>query len=125
MALHWKRRLAEWRAVVRDYGRGHYASMVLAILSGPVPARVWRSRLHKCMRCPILNRERMICRHELPNGGVLGCSCSVTMLALSAAPYERGCWARMVDTSGKEGWPSYHFPNVRAKLRAVWRFLFP
>lgn len=121
--FHWRKRLSEWRAVVRQYGRGHYMGMVVALLSGPVPTDTWRERMKICLRCPVLDRERMICRKELGDGRVLGCSCYTPLLALTAAPYKRGCYAREI--TEHEGWPSYVFKSRRAKLRAVWRFIFP
>ena len=119
--LNWKKRIAEWRAVVRQFGRGRYAGMIIAVASGPVPANVWRDRMRVCLRCPILDRERMACRKELSDGRTLGCNCYTPFLALTAAPYPRGCWARQI--TDNEGWPIFTFPSWRAKVRAVWRFL--
>lgn len=119
--LNWKKRIAEWRSIVRDYGRGHHLGMIIAIASGPVPEDVWRTRMRVCLRCPILDRERMACRKALSDGRTLGCNCYTPFLALTAAPYPRGCFARQI--TDYDGWPSYIFASWREKVCAVWRFI--
>lgn len=122
--LNWKRILSEWAHVARQHaGLSSGVTMAAAILSGPVPADVWRDRIRVCLKCPILDRETMACRRVLSDGSTLGCGCHAPLLALTAAPYPKGCFARQL--TEREGWPIYTFPSRRAKIRAVWQFIFP
>lgn len=120
--LHWRKRLGTWARHIRaQRGRVPWVKMALGLLSGPVPAEVWRSRIRTCARCPVKSPEAWVCRRELSDGRVIGCSCDLVMKCLTAAPYARGCYARML--SETEGWPAYVFPTRWAKIRAVWRFI--
>lgn len=124
MALHWKRRLSEWVVVARKHhGLASGLTMLRALMSGPVPADVWRSRIRVCLRCPVLSRSDWACHAVLADGRVCGCKCYVPYLALTAVPYEGGCWAHQY--APPAGWPAYKFPSFRAKVAAVFRFLFP
>lgn len=123
--LHWRKHLSHWAAHVRSqHGRVPWGNMLLAVLSGPVPAQVWRSRIRTCAHCPVRSKEGWICQTTLANGDTVGCNCVIVFKALSAAPYPKGCFAYEV-TGGQEGWPAHHFPNRRAKFAAVLRFLRP
>jgi hypothetical protein len=122
--LRWSQRIREWAVVARQHaGLASGLTMLRAILSGPVPREVWRARIKTCLTCPVLDRRTMACRRVMPDGSVIGCSCFTPFLAITAAPYPKGCYARQ--RLPNEGWPSYRFPSRRAKVRAVLRFLFP
>lgn len=49
----------------------------------------------------------------------IGCHCAVNILALTAAPYEHGCYGKGLEDS--IGWPVYRDP--RGRLRAFLDFL--
>jgi hypothetical protein len=125
--LIWSKRIAEWRTVMAQKGvEVSIVSLARAVLSGPVPADVWRDRMRVCLRCPVFNRELKACHKRIESGAFhrdLGCRCYTPFLAFTAVPYTRagGCWAREIATN--EGWPAYIFPSRWAKVRAAWRFL--
>lgn len=133
--LHWPTRIKEWRTVLALKGvKVSAVSMLRAILSGPVDRSVWRPRMRKCGKCPIGSRRLLrdengvltwtglhACRREHTLGQILGCGCNTTLLALTAAPYERGCWARQITKN--EGWASLHYPSRWAKVKAVMKFV--
>ncbi len=122
--LNWPRRLREWLHVAHlNAGVLSALPMLRALASGPVPAEVWRARMRTCLRCPILDRETMACRKVNFEGRVLGCRCYTPFLAITAAPYARGCWAHNI--APHEGWPVYVFAGWRDRVQAVWRFIFP
>lgn len=133
--LHWKKRISEWKRVVALAAHGapfwwrarfyvvSALKMTRAILSGPVPAEVWRDRIRTCLKCPVLDRKMMVCRRVMPDGTIYGCQCSVTFLALTAAPYPEGCWFRQ--RVSYEGWASHRFASRREKWLAVCGFIFP
>lgn len=99
------RRLREWRAAVRAAGRKvSWWVMLRALWSGRVPRAVWRQRMRVCLRCPVL-RAGLICG----DGQTLGCSCYTPFLAMTAQPYEKGCWVRQVGVL-TEGWGPYWKP---------------
>lgn len=122
--IAWRKRIAEWQTVMAHKGvEVSVLALLRAILSGPVPADVWRDRMRICMRCPVYNRDLKACmqRHPLEPDRILGCGCYTPFKALTAAPYPRGCFARQI--TDHEGWPNYIFASWRAKFRAVWRFI--
>lgn len=132
--LHWRKRISEWRTVMAQKGvKVSIVSLARAVLSGPVPADVWRDRMRVCLRCPIYNADLKACRQPNPRGPDyldLGCGCYTPFSALTAVPYTKagGCWAREITknaepASAREGWGAYLFPSRWAKVRAVWRFL--
>lgn len=99
-----RRHLPAWRAAVRTAGRNSsLGAMLRALLSGPVPAEIWRARMRVCLKCPVLVREGMTCGR--PGAGI-GCACFVPFKAMTAAPYTEGCWARAIGMT-TEGWPAY------------------
>lgn len=121
--LRWRKRLPEfWRVAQQHAGLLDVLAMARAVLSGPTPPDVWRSRVRCCLRCPILDRQTMACHVAMRDAKPLGCGCYTPFLALTAAPYPKGCFARQI--TPREGWPNYVFPNWRAKVRALWRFAF-
>ncbi len=133
--LAWGKRIAEWRAVMAHKGVNvSVLALARAVLSGPVPADVWRDRMRVCLRCPVFNHELKACHKRINDGPYhrdLGCNCYTPFLALTAAPYtkEGGCWAREVTKeaqpqSAKEGWGAYIFKSQLEKIRAVFRFVF-
>lgn len=112
---------APWHWRVRAFAVAAF-KMLRALASGPVPASVWRDRMRVCLRCPIYDQKLKACRKVMPSvGRILGCFCFVPYLALTAAPYEHGCWVHEI-TDG-EGWPIYRFHSRKAKIKAVWRFI--
>lgn len=122
--LKWRKHLGVWARRIRaQHGRVPWLKMVHGLLTGPVPAAVWSERIRVCARCPVRSPDAWICRRELTDGRVIGCNCDLVLKCLTAAPYPRGCYARQV--TDHEGWAAYVFPSRTAKLRAVWRFLFP
>lgn len=123
--LHWGKRIRHWAGVMSTYhGKVPWRNLILAALSGPVPAQVWNERIRKCARCPVRSEDDWICHNELGDGRTVGCGCDLVFKALSAAPYPKGCWAYQV-TDGHEGWPAHRFPSRWARWLAVVRFLFP
>lgn len=131
MALAWKVRLREWRTVLAAKGvKVSTWALVRAVLSGPVPADVWRERIRTCARCPVKSRTGWVCGRTLPDGSKIGCNCYLPLLALTAVPYspEGGCWGREVSKDFKPaeriGWVARPFKSRWAKIRAVWRFVF-
>lgn len=127
--LHFRKRLSEWRTVLAAKGvKVSTWALVRAVLSGPVPADVWRNRIRVCLRCPVYNRELKTCHNVVPDGRVIGCGCYVPFKALTAAPYRLGCWGREVSKDFKPaeriGWVAHSFTSRWAKIRAVWRFIF-
>lgn len=132
--LRRRKRIAEWRVVLAQKGvKVSTWALVRAVLSGPVPADVWRYRMRVCRRCPVYNRELKACHKRISQGQYhrdLGCNCYTPFLALTAVPYskEGGCWAREVTKeaqpeSARQGWPAYPFPSRWAKVRAIWKFI--
>lgn len=122
--LHWKKRIAEWRAVMaRKDVRVSVLSLGRAMLSGPVPPDVWRDRVRTCLRCPVYDRELKACFKELEDGRRTGCGCYTPFKNFTANPYGDGCWGHSIAVY--VGWPKYVFRSWREKVRAVWRFLFP
>lgn len=134
--FHFRKRINEWRAVLALKGvKISTWALVRAVLSGPVPANVWRDRIRVCLRCPVYNATLKACHRRIADGDFhldLGCGCYVPFLALTAVPYspDGGCWAREVTKtaeppSAREGWIAHRFPSRPAKWRAVFQFLFP
>lgn len=120
--LHPRRIQSWWRVARQNAGLLDGLAMLRALASGPVPRDVWRDRLRICLRCPILDRETMACRKVIASGRVLGCRCFVPFLALTAAPYEGGCYAHNI--APHEGWPAYRFGGRWERVKAVLKFLF-
>lgn len=122
--MNWPKRFREWRRALKV---AHHAvpwwRMGLAILSGPVPRKVWRERMrYGCYQCPLFNKEFRTCRGAIPQLAHLGCSCYVPFSAMTAEPYAGGCWGRATigDTFG---WGAYVFPSRWARISAPVRFL--
>jgi hypothetical protein len=130
--LAYRKRLRHWFAVVLQFCNAeppHRRAQALAvavwrmlraIVSGPVPADVWRNRVRKCGRCPVRSDD-WVCFRQLSDGRMLGCRCDLAFLCLSAAPYPKGCWAHEI--TEHEGWPAYRYPSRWAKIRAFFRFI--
>lgn len=133
--LSGSKRLREWIGVLRwAHGRQvsiPWSKMLVAILSGPVPRSVWRSRIRTCWKCPLFRRELVdpkrrlfirACSSTHPDFVGLGCQCNTTMLALWAEPYPRGCIARFWGEM-EMGWGAYRFPTRWRRFWAPVRFL--
>ncbi len=123
MPLSAKHLRAWWTVARQNAGPLSAIPMLRALASGPVPREVWQQRMRTCLRCPILDRQTMACRKVIASGRVLGCRCYTPLLALTAAPYADGCYAHNI--APHEGWPNYVFAGWRARVRAVWGFIFP
>lgn len=130
-------RFRQWLAAVKLAAGGNKVSyfhllwgMAKALRTGRVSKAQWRQRMrYGCMKCPIYDPVRKLCRVEigtpyLGNFGViytepriLGCGCYTPYLALVRAPYTnksvlllsdpprqvRGCWGRAT-MGGDFGW---------------------
>lgn len=138
--MNWRRRFSEWLAALRlaqkSAGRIPVWTLIRALLSGVVPARVWRQRIRTCYSCPAFNRDGWRCRGAVPQVAHLGCDCYIPLSALSAKPYSGGCWGRtymratvpagfgigLIETSF--GWPAYTFRSRWERLWSPVRFLF-
>ena len=122
--MNFPRRLRQWVTALRLAGITHvpWLGLVRAVLSGPVPRRVWRQRLrYGCFQCPLYSKVNGVhlCRSSHPDMMGIGCGCYLPFLALWAAPYAHGCYGKtLVDDIG---WPVYRDP--RGRLRAVLDFL--
>jgi hypothetical protein len=100
-----------------------WLTLVRALLTGPVPAHVWRTRVYTCLRCELYNRELKACFKRLSDGRTVGCGCYIPLKAFTANPYGDGCWGHSLTSN--IGWPKYVFASTQAKWLAVWRFVFP
>lgn len=128
--MNWPRRLREWWEIVRleraQDRRIPWLKMLRAVCEGPVPRRVWFQRMLTCYHCPVHNIEHWTCRngrkywiglHQCWNHkSKTGCGCHTPFLALSARPYEHGCWGYTLATNHPEvgplGWPAYQWPSL-------------
>lgn len=125
--MNWRRRIPQWMLLVEaESSKGSRLGLALkmlrAILSGPVPRRVWRRRMRKgCFKCPIYNPVTKACRPIHPEFKHLGCGCYTPFSALWARPYRNGCWGR--DHMENIGWPAYFHANRWAQFVAIMRFL--
>lgn len=124
--MNWIKRTRQWVAVVRSHKQKvPWMAMARAILSGPVPRKVWMQRMrHGCFKCPIFDRSNYTCHCPRPGFEHLGCKCYVVFQALTAAPYPTGCWGQQV-MGPSLGWPAYHFVSRHQKRRAIFGFIFP
>lgn len=121
--MNWPLRLAQWVIALHvARQRVPWLGLLRAILSGPVPRAVWRRRLrYGCFQCPLFNRERLTCRGVPKQVRHLGCDCYVVFSAMTAEPYEGGCWGRAA-LGGDFGWGAVRIPWWRRPL-AVVRFV--
>jgi len=131
--LAWRKRLAEWRAVIRfEHGAGRpvpYGRMVRSILSGVVDRKTWRRRMKICYRCPVYDRDRHACRAPHPAfHATHGCGCYVPFVALTSEPYENyrsgivGCWG-YAWSDGRIGWPGEVMFGFWDKAKRLWHFI--
>jgi hypothetical protein len=133
--LNARKRIPEWRAVVRIYqeqrGPLPFWHLFKAILAGPVPRSVWRERLLKgCKNCPVFCREEQAmldgrkCKLNAcagPYGS--GCGCWCPTVALSANPGVNGCWGAD-NGDGSFGWPAYRFTSLWHRVKVTIGFFF-
>ena len=89
-----------------------------AVLSGPVPPEVWRRRMRICAKCPVYDIADKACMKRLPNQTVIGCSCYCPFLALTAAPYKEGGFARAIGVVD-EGWPAHRYSSFGDRIRTI------
>lgn len=121
--MNWPFRTAQWIIalhLVRQ--RIPWRTMILAILSGPVPRAVWRQRMrYGCYECPLFNHDRLTCRGVIEPYDQHGCDCFVPYSALTAEPYPSGCYGRA--KFGEDfGWGAYRFPSWWDRIIAPIRF---
>ncbi len=96
MGLKWAR-VGQWLEVVEAEGRAAgwprtAASLLGGVLGlGGVSKARWRSRIRRCMACPVYDRPRKACRPYA--GSPLGCGCFMPFKALVK---DRACWVRQV-----------------------------
>lgn len=122
--MNWLFRLAQW-VIALHYAKQRvpWFGMLLAILSGPVPRGVWRSRMrYGCYQCPLFNKDRLTCRGVFPPYDKHGCDCYLPLASLTASPYAGGCYGR-AKFGGDFGWGAYVFPSRRARFLAPFRFM--
>lgn len=117
----------------RTAGRLPWLTMVMAVLSGPVPRQVWRARMRTCMTCDLYSTVQVegtskrtdrlhLCKSTHPDMLGAGCHCAVNVLAMTANPYGKGCIGQNI--APDLGWPAYQHPSVWARLWAPIRFLW-
>lgn len=122
MSLDWRLRLTEWQAVLKkEHRKGSWKGMLKAILSGPVPRRVWQSRMRICLKCPIYNPTLKQCRCPIRGFEHMGCGCYAPFEAMWSAPYPKGCWAAQDNQA--LGWPAYRRSGSWPRTKAVLGFL--
>lgn len=134
--MNWSKRFRQWLLVLqlehRSGGRLPWLTMLMAILSGVVPRRVWRSRMRTCMTCDLYSTvqpqgttkrtERLhLCKSGHPAMLGAGCHCAVNILALTANPYGAGCIGRNIDAS--LGWGPHVWASRWARYKSVIDFL--
>lgn len=113
----------------RSAGRLPWLTMLLALLSGPVPRSVWRTRMRTCMACPLYSTVRgksgklYLCKSSHPAFSGLGCGCAVNVAALAAAPYPDGCYGRSLPLTLGLGWPAHVWPHWWSRHVAVIDFI--
>lgn len=125
--MKWRKRIKQWFEVLRwAHGRDvkiPWLGLVRALLSGPVPRAVWRERLrYGCYRCILFNGKYRACSSTHPRHLGVGCSCYLPFAALTAQPYEHGCFGYET-LEGRIGWPAYRWPSRWAKARAIICFI--
>lgn len=122
-----RRRFNEWLAALREEkrtaGRLPWLTFARAILSGVVPARVWRRRMRTCLTCPLFRRELNLCKSVHPAFLGLGCHCSVWATGLFANPEGNGCFIKTIHPTGSFGWPAYIWRSKIERLVSPIRFL--
>lgn len=95
MGLKWVR-LLEWRAVIqeewREIGWREVVHMVHGSLFPKVKARIWRSRVRACYRCPLFDRDLKRCRPY--TGSPYGCGCYVPYRLTDPRPCHREAHSR-------------------------------
>lgn len=133
--MKWRRRLRQWIFALKLAGAKNvpWLGLLRAVLSGPVPRRVWRARLRfGCFKCPLWSSVQMpgttkgadrvpLCHSTHPAMAGAGCRCYLPFLALAARPYPKGCIGQSI--APDLGWPPYYWPSRWARLRSVLDFL--
>lgn len=100
-----KRRILRFRqwlaAVALAGGKVSFIAMLRALMTGQVSKAQWRQRMRVCMKCPVYDPVRKLCRREIgaPYEGrygvvytepqVIGCGCYTPYLARTRAPYRK------------------------------------
>lgn len=125
--MRWRKRFPEWLAALREErrtaGRLPWLTFARAILSGVVPARVWRQRMRVCLTCPMFRHEGYLCKSLHPRFIGMGCKCVTWMIALFANPHGNGCYAKSVLADSSLGWGAYRWRSRWEKLFSPVRFL--
>lgn len=137
--MNWKKRLRQWLLVLRlenkSVGKLPWLTMVMAVLSGPVPRRVWRERIRfGCARCPLYStvqpkgtKKRTdllhLCKSTHPLFAGLGCGCAVNIAAMTASPYAHGCFGRNLPIKPELGWGPHVWPHWWSRYFAIIDFI--
>lgn len=125
--MNWRLRFREWLTALatarRTAGKIPWLTLVLALLSGIVPRRVWRSRIRRCFTCPLFTKDGFRCRGAIKAFEVWGCDCYIPFSALTAEPYEGGCYGR-AKFSGEFGWGAYKYPWYAIRLLPLLPIVF-
>jgi hypothetical protein len=122
--MNWALRIAQWIiALHKAKHRIPLVGMFKAILSGPVPRKVWRERLrYGCYECVLFNKELLTCRGAMKPYDQWGCDCFLPFKAMSAEPHKGGCYGRET-FKGDFGWGAYVWPSRWARIMAPIRFI--
>lgn len=121
------KRLKQWFYALRLAGVSQvpWFGLLQAILSGPVPRKIWRARLrYGCFKCPLYSKDNgvMLCKSSHPDMLGLGCGCYLPFTALWANPEGAGCFGQSIDLD--LGWPPYYWPSRWARIKSTLDFIF-
>lgn len=123
--MNWRIRISQWITALRMAGVRNvpWWGLVMAVLSVPVPRKVWHSRMRTCMTCPLYSKPKgiMLCQSTHPDMLGIGCNCYLPFKALAAKVYEKGCFGR--DLEDTLGWPNHVWPSRWARVKSVIDFV--
>lgn len=135
--MRWRKRIPQWIKALRLAGAKNvpWFGLVSAVLSGPVPRKVWRERLRfGCFLCPLYSSVQMprtkwagnrvaLCRSTHPDFDGLGCGCYLPFTAMAANPHGKGCFGRNLPIKPELGWGPHVWPHWWSRYVAVLAFL--
>lgn len=130
------KRFRQWFYALRLAGAAHvpWFGLLQAILSGPVPRKIWRARLrYGCFKCPLYSSVQIpgtkkrtdrlhLCRSTHPDMLGVGCGCDLHMTSLWANPHGAGCYGQDLDPD--LGWPPYYWPSRWTRIKSTLDFIF-